>query len=187
MVYAFPFACAGITAYMVFQWLRFDQPLAFALTQSYYRLRIDPPLPPTDKILALLSLEPFLSVYDNLSPCFWGKVDPNPNLVFNLQAANPVYFGMAILALIIGIKWKWLTLYESLLGCGLLVIPYVTRSCEMCMGSFARFAAVSIPTYLVLGNLLVRIPPIVSVAILALLGFLLGCYTAFFASGHVYY
>jgi hypothetical protein len=187
MAYILPVACSGIAAYMVFQLLTFDQPLAFALTQSYYRLRLEPPLTSTDKLLALLSLEPFVSVYDYSSPCYWEKLDANGNLVFNLQAANPFYFGAAILAVGIGIRLRWLTSYEFLLGCSLLVIPYVTRSCEMCMGSFARFAAVSIPTYIVLGNILIRLPHMVSAAFFALIGFLLGIYAAFFASGHNFF
>jgi hypothetical protein len=55
---------------------------------------------------------------------------------------------------LLGWKKGWLTCYEVLLGIGLLLIPYVTRAYEISMASSGRFAAVVVPGFLVLGQLL---------------------------------
>ena len=79
---------------------------------------------------------------------------------------------------------RWLTSYQILLAVRLLAIPYVTRAYEFTMQSQGRFAAVVFPVYIVLGQLLARLPTAVAVALLALSGFLMAAYAALFATGH---
>ena len=67
----------------------------------------------------------------------------------------------------------------------LLLIPYLTRAYEMNMASSARFAAVVFPVYVVIGEGLARLPPIVSTALLAISAFFLGAFSALFAGGYL--
>lgn len=77
---------------------------------------------------------------------------------------------------------RWLNGYEIALCIGLLLIPYVTRSHEMCMGSMGRFAAVVFPLYLVLGRLLAKLPIPLAAALLGVSGLLMATYAALFAA-----
>ena len=58
---------------------------------------------------------------------------------------------------------------------------------EMYLAGAARFAAVVLPAYLVLGHLLCRAPVALAGALLGLAGFLLGTYAALFASWHRFF
>ena len=84
-----------------------------------------------------------------------------------------------------GSSGRWLSLEEVSLGALLLLIPYVTRAYEMQMGSMGRFVAVVFPIYLVLGQLLVRLPGPVRAALLSLSGLFLATYTALYAARYV--
>jgi hypothetical protein len=107
--------------------------------------------------------------------------------VFSLHLANPVYFLLAAALLAVGAWQRWLNGLELALGAGLLLIPYVTRSHEMCMGAMGRFAAVAVPVYLVLGQLLARLPAVVSALLASLSGFLMGVYAALFAAWYRFF
>ncbi len=50
-----------------------------------------------------------------------------------------------------------------------------------------RFAAVVFPQYLVLGQIMSRMPAPIAAMILAISGFFLGCYAAFFAAGYRFF
>jgi hypothetical protein len=129
-------ACGGLLAYMAYQQAAFGDALAFAKTQKHWTMG---DAPSGNKLLALFTLEPIWSVYVPDSPGYWAKKVPTIEPLFNLQAANPIYF-------------------EVLLSIGLIAIPYVTRSYEMCMASQGRFVAAVFPMYIVMGELLRRIP-----------------------------
>jgi hypothetical protein len=185
LAYAVPLACWGLIAYMAFQYWRFGEPFAFALTQKYWAVRHTGTI--GDKFLALASWEPVWSVYARWAPGDWRSFDPTGNPLFSLQFANPIYFvGMAVL-IAVGTWKKWLNSYEILLSIGLLAIPYVTRAYETCMASQGRFAAVVFPVYIVMGELLARMPKMIAISLLALSGVMMGLYAALFAAGYAFF
>jgi hypothetical protein len=175
-----PLSCWGLLAYMLYQGLAFDAPLAFAQAQDSWRLR--PGVPWEDKIFDLLTLEPLWSVYDPASPCYAGK---SPQAaIFNLYFANPIYF--VLTAGLVGLgAWKgWLSMAEVMLSAALLLIPYLTHAHEACMQSQGRYAAVVFPVYLVLACLLRRVPESVCAGLAAVSGVLLGLYAALFTASY---
>ena len=68
---------------------------------------------------------------------------------------------------------------------GLILIPYVAKGFEMCMASQARFVAAVFPIYLVLGNILSRLPRPWAATILVFFGVYLAVYSAMLAAGYV--
>ena len=66
----------------------------------------------------------------------------------------------------------------------LLLIPYITRSYEMCMLSQGRFMAVVFPIYLVMGHILSRIPGPYAAMVVGLSEFYFAVYTIHFAAGY---
>jgi hypothetical protein len=185
--YVIPVGCWGLLAYMGFQYLEFHEPLAFAMTQTYHRVR--PMGTAADKWLALLSWEPLRDPYNPHSAGYWRLLHFTPdhyatNPLFSLEFANPIYF-LGTAALIALGAWKrWLSGYEILLAVPLLAIPYFTRAYEMRMLSQARFTSVVFPAYIVIGRLLSRMPMVTAAALLALSAVLMGIYTALFAAGY---
>ena len=85
----------------------------------------------------------------------------------------------------IGVWKRWLNGRESLLGVLLLLIPYVTRSYEMCMLSQGRFIAANFLIYLVMGRLLNRIPGPVAAFVLCVAAVYLEVYVGQFAAGYL--
>lgn len=149
-----PLACWGIVGYMVWQHIEFGDALAFARTQQHFVVR---PTPFLEKAPALLTLEPLWSVFVPSSPVHWTLREAVENPLLSLQFANPIYFGLAVLLLVLG-SWKgWLDSRETLLGALLLLIPYVSLGYDNAMWSQGRFAAVVFPAYLVLGQSACRV------------------------------
>jgi len=177
-----PLACSGILAFMAYQFAAFGEPFAFVKTQDHWRIR--PPMPFMDKLISLATLEPVWSVMDSRSPCCWHRHGSDENPLFSLHLANPGYFLFAAALIILGGSKHWLSSYELWLAIGLLLIPYLTRSHEMCMMSMGRFASVVFPIYLVLGQLLSRLPPGITTAFLGISSVFLASYAALFASGY---
>ncbi|MGA2030908.1 MAG: mannosyltransferase family protein [Thermoguttaceae bacterium] len=176
-------ALSGLIAYVAYQYSAFGDPLAFAKTQEFWRNRVPADL--ADKTLSLASWEPLWSAY---MPSSGGSVmvfnDRAPG-VFSLFYANPLFFTAAV-ALTVAGAWKgWLSKYETAFSAGLILIPYVGKGFEMCMASQGRFVAVVFPMYIVLGNLLCRLPLAASGAILASFGVYLAIYSAMLAAGYV--
>lgn len=175
-----PVACWGIGAYAIYLQLRFGDPLAFAKTQENW----GSPVPLPDKIIDLLSYHPIWSIFDH-EPLT--GLDEPPNALdrfFSWRIANSACFALTAILIVIGAMKRWLSSYEILLAVFLLLIPYYTRAIEMGMSSQARFAGVVFPVYLVLGNLLARLPWPVSGSILGLSAFYMGIFAAMFASWH---
>ncbi len=179
-----PLALWGLLAYMVFLYLEFGDPLVYVKAQQEQWLA-RPPFEFGEKLRALITLEPIWSVYQPSSPAYWKHIVPEPAApLFNIQCANPIHYVLAIGLIILGAAKRWLSCYETLLAGGLLFIPYVTRSYEMCMVSHGRFVAVVFPVYLVLGNVLCRSSKPLAGGILALFALYLTIYAAFFAAGY---
>jgi len=179
-----PVCCWGLLGYMAFQWVAFGEPLAFVKTQVHWNERS---LKFADQMIGAFTLEPIRAVYDPSSPCYWGRVPPQDNLLFNLKAANPVYFLAAVALVGVGAWKRWLNARELLLSAGLLLIPYCLQASRAGMSSHARYAAVVFPMYLVLGHLLHRTPPPLAAALLAVSGLFLAIYSAMFVSWYWYY
>lgn len=178
-----PLACWGLIAFMVFQYVAFGEPLAFARAQATWRIGPSVELPA--KLKLLVTLEPLGAVYDSSSPAYWAAWDVHRLPWFSLYFANPIFFVASIVLLAIGISKRWLTLGEGLLVALLMLIPFVTRAHEMGMAGMGRFVAVAFPIYIVLGHLLARLPTAISIGFLVIFGFLLGAYSALFAAGYL--
>jgi hypothetical protein len=182
-LYLVPLASWGLLAYMAYQYCEFGDALAFAKTQYHWRAHPDAPL--WEKARALLMLEPPRGTFSPSSSRYWADNDWHDNPLFSLTAANPIYFGLAAALILLGAVKRWLNGVETLLGFGLLVIPYLTRGYDNSMYSAGRFAIAVVPTYLVLGQLLSRCPAWLTALLAALGGFMLGAYAALFAAGYL--
>ena len=169
----------GLASYMVFQYARFGDSLAFIKTQAHWRSREKSTR--EEQLLAAATLEPFWTVYEESSPAYWRRHDRQLGPAFSLQFANPIYFAGMALVVGYGAWQRWLSAEEVLFAVGVLLIPYLAKSHEWCMGSHARYALVAFPAYLVLGRFLAALPSHYAAMVLALSGFLLGTYAALFA------
>jgi hypothetical protein len=180
-----PMAVSGLGLFMLFLWIRFDDPLAFAKAERNWRNRPDAPL--ADKAIALASLEPIWATYDPTDrPSYWRRPGEPSCPMLSMRFANPIYLVLAFALVMLGDMAGWLSLNETLFGLAVLAIPYVSCAFENCMQSQARYSMVALPIYLVIGQLLVRLPKPVAALILAAGGTLLGIYSAMFA-GHYFF
>ena len=150
-----PLGCWGLLAYMIFQFARFGDALAFAKTQAYFRERRNEG--PVEKVLSLVSWEPIWSVYEPDTPAYFGGFS-NGEWAHSMRFFNPIFFCGTAALIAIGAWKRWLNTYEILFAAGLLAIPYFSRAYEMCMESHGRFAAVVVPVYIVIGELLACLP-----------------------------
>lgn len=153
-----PLACWGLLAYMGHQWLAFGSPWAFAQTQGHWRFLAPANRSWPAKLWSLATLEPIWGVYVPGYRRYWGNTSDSSDPLFNLIFWNPILFMLADVLLLLGSWKRWLTGSELVLGAGLLMIPYLTRSYEMSMASHGRFAAVVVVNYLVIGRILGRFP-----------------------------
>jgi hypothetical protein len=174
-----PLCAWGLAAYMIFQYVRFGDPLAFVKSQAHWRLREQPR--GEGQLLATATLQPLWTVYDKSSPAYWQRHDDELGPAFSLQFANPIYFTGVALLVGYGAWRRWLTAEEVLYATGVLLIPFLSKSYENCMRGQARFALAAFPAYAVMGRLLAALPLLYSAVVLAVSGFLLGIYAALFA------
>lgn len=181
-----PLACWGLLAWMAFQWVAFDDPLAFVQTQRHWSTR-QTSLLSWDGLTALVTLRPIRSVYDPASPCYWGNFPPRGNPLFNLMFANPIWFLVAVTLVTLGRAKGWLSNRETALAAGLLLIPYVLQADRACMAAEARYASSVFPAYLVLGQILSRLPGPLAAVLLAMSAVMLAFYTAMFVSWYWFY
>ncbi|MBD3332341.1 hypothetical protein GF356_05790 [candidate division GN15 bacterium] len=179
-----PVCCSGVLLYMVYQWLVFGEPLAFVQTQENWCERV---LTLRERVVGLATLEPIRAVYDPTSPCYWARVAPRSNLLFNMKAANPVYVLATVGLVAFGARKRWLSANELVLAIGLLAIPIWFKAGQTCMMSQARYASVVFPVYLVLGQILHRIKPPWAAMLMSLSAFLLVVYTALFVSWYRFF
>jgi hypothetical protein len=148
-----PLACWGLLAYMLYQKIAFDAPLAFAQTQEHWTMRAPMDRSLLTKLESLAALEPIWGVYLPSSQRYWDQTHSPGSPLFSLIFWNPILFVLAVALLAWGGRKRWLTGNELVLGAALLAIPYLTRGFEMSMASHGRFAAVVVVNYLVLGRM----------------------------------
>jgi hypothetical protein len=184
LVYLTPLALWGLLAHVVMLGVTLGEPLAFAKTQTHWRMR--PESTWSEQLAALAAWEPIWSVYDPSSVAYWRRYGDNPAALFSLQAANPVYFVMAAALVVFGAAKRWLLADEVLLAAALLLVPYLFRAHPMCMTGQGRFVGAVFPIFLTLGNLLCRIPLVVGGGMLALSAVFLAVYSAMFAAGYFF-
>jgi hypothetical protein len=179
-----PLSCWGIAAYILFQLLAFQEPLAFY--KSHRNWIGAYPAQPEDKLMALLALEPLFTVYDPSSPFYWLRHPDCGVGLLNIRFANPIFFVLAVLLGTVGHCKKWLTSRETALLACLLLIPYITTGYELHLAGMGRFVGVAFPIYLVLGNILARIPGPYAACALAASAVLLALYAGMFASWYTF-
>jgi len=179
-----PLCAWGLVSFMLFQWDAFGEPLAFAKAQDNIHLRAAVPV--TERFRSLLLLEPVWANYFPQSPSFWKNYSPAPLAWFNVQFANPIYWVAACITIFVGWKNRILNRYELAFSVPLLVIPYLTRGYEFCMGSQGRYAAVVFPMFLVWGHWLIRATPLFRGSLYAGSGFIMGMYAACFAAWYFF-
>jgi hypothetical protein len=177
----------GLLAYMTYQCYKFDNPFAFAQTQEYWST-----VPPVkhdrrSKLESLLAWEPIWGVYTSNPIRTWKRFDSHVNPFFSLFFWNPILFVTATILVLFGVAKSWLSGPEIVLSLGLLGIPYVTRAYENSMHSHARFAAVVIPAYIVLGRILRSQPEWVTWAVIGILSVMLMSWSALFAAGYLFF
>ncbi len=180
-----PVSIWGLLAYIIYLNFRFGDPWVFIQTQVHWDERLVTGI--GDKLTKLLTLEPFWAVYIPSSGCYWGRVPPTDNPLFNMKFWNPIYVLATVGLVGFGVRQRWVNTREVLLVIGLLAIPLWFQAARNCMMSQARYASVIFPAYLVLGQILSRLP-VSAIAILsAMSGLMLGLYTALFVSWHWFY
>ena len=172
----------GLIAYVVFQAVAFGDPIAFAHAQAQWHARTNVAL--SEKLFALVTLGAIRGVYSKASPFYWGHYVAIASPAFSLYFANSIYFGATVLAIVVGAAKRWLDRYEVALALGLVGIPYVMHNYETTMMATGRYMTTVVPTYLVIGRVLARLPLGPVVAIMSVAAFMLGAYAALFALGY---
>lgn len=143
-----PLSCWGLLAYIAHLQCQFGDGLVCIQNQFYWNRR--PPLEGFDYWLALLSLEPFWSVYDAQSEGYWGRYELPPAMpIFSLFFWNPIIFSASAILLGVGCSRRWITDKEAALSAGLLIIPYVTNAHGTMMQSHGRYALLAFPLFFV--------------------------------------
>jgi hypothetical protein len=175
-----PLACWGIAAFMLFQFLAFGEPLAFAKTQQQWSLTRG--TPHVDQWIRAASLEPIVSVYDPRSPAYWKRQDTIDNPIFSLAFANPIYMVSMALLVLLGWRKGRLNGGEVLLSAFFILVPYVTHSYRYHMLCQGRYSAMAFPAYMVLGQLALRAPRWLVVIVAAVFVFFLATYSALLAA-----
>ena len=180
-----PITVWGLIAYMGFLWFRFGDPLVFMQTQVHWNERLI--TGPIDNAIQLVTLEPFFAVYDPECKCYWARVPLHDTPLFNLKFMNPLVIVLTIGLLILGACKRWLNSHELLLSVGLLGIALWFQGARACMMSQARYSSVIFPVYLVMGQILHRIPGPVAAVLCSGSAVLLAFWTALFVSWHYFY
>ncbi len=165
---------------MLFQFMQFGDPLLFLKAETAVTHRPNDTW--TTKLQSDLTLATVWRVFDPNSPGYWDRTDIMHNPLFSLAFANPLYFVAAAVVLAIGIRKRWLNRVEATMACLLLLIPYFSKGYDIYMAGDARFASAIFPLYLVLGHILVRLPPSLAAVFLVICGFFLALYSALFAA-----
>lgn len=173
---------SGLICFMGYQWKEFGTPLAFVETQKHWSVREE--LPVLEKTLALVTCEPIWSVYSRSSRAYWGRDEYLRTPWISFQFWNPIYFTCCAVAVIYGVKRKWLSTPEWLLGGSLLLIPYVLQGYRMAMYGHGRFTCVVLPAFIVMGRVLQAQSPPVRYGIYAVMVGQLFCWSALFSAWH---
>ena len=175
----------GLIGYMAWLNHRFGDPLVFMQTQIHWTA--SPVHGFLDNVIRLVTLEPVRAVYNSADPGYWGRVPPHDHPLLNLQFANPIFFGVTVILLVLGIRRRWINAGELMLAAGLLGIAIWFQGVRANMMSQARYASVVYPVYMVLGHLLSRVPPMVAALLCACSAVMLAAYTAMFSAWYFFY
>jgi hypothetical protein len=170
----------GILAYMAFLQVQFGEPFSFARSQDHWRIR--PPIPTTEKLLALARLDPIAALFDPSVSSYWRTYDRVSTPLISYHLFGVVLFAGAIAATIAGVRRRWLTAPEAVASALLILIPYYTIAYESSFRSMGRYLTVVVPVYLVLGRMLRSAPAPVVNLLAAISSFYLGLFTAIFSS-----
>jgi hypothetical protein len=180
-----PISLAGLLVYMTYQAFELGDPLAFAKTQTHWRAHLD--VPWWEKLAALTFGEPVWNAYVPESVRYWRRLEVHGNALFSMIAINPLAL-CAFAGLIAWGAWRrWLTAGQIVLSATLLAIPYFTRGYDHSMLSTARFVSVVVPAYLVFGQIVIRLPPVLRLGLLSLSAAMLAAWTALFAAGYPFF
>lgn len=171
--------CWGINVYCTYLGTEFGEPTAYVTSQSYWRMRVANSH--WTPLWHAVTFQSFVEIAKPDSPYFWANYFPH-NPLFSITLANPVVVLIASGLLILGICRRWLTIYEFTSGMMLVAIPYVARAHDAILQGEARYMAVVVPIYLVMGLQLHRLNEAVATAIVACAAFLLGAYSAMFGT-----
>jgi hypothetical protein len=177
-----PLTCWGLLGYMAYQAGRFGDPLAFARTQGHWRVFFPDPPGLLPKLGRLAVAEPLWNAYVPGSARHWRRFDAHGSMALGPAFWHPVLFAGAAGAVAVAWRRGWANRTEAVLGFGLLAVPYLTRADEWSMQSHARFAALVVPVYVVLGRL-VAARPAVGWGLFGGLGAVLALWTAGFCAG----
>jgi hypothetical protein len=175
-------ANAGLLGFMCYQAVTLGNPLAFAESQSAFRIRANFGL--LDTVIAYAAWEPIWSVFDPQSPAYWKYGRELDFWFLSLRVANPVIFVAFIALVLIGARNKWLSRYEIWLALPLLLIPYLTKGFSMGMLSQGRYAAVCIPAYLVIGEAMRARGTIMTLVVFLVFAVYLASFSMLFAAGY---
>jgi hypothetical protein len=175
---------SGLLGFMLFQWIRFGDPFVFVRGQAAFCLR--QPVSGVEHWYRLVTLEPVWGTYLSSSDGFWHRHSPAPGPWLNLQFWNPIWFCITCGLIFYGWFHRQLTDAESALGAGLLLISYVGRAEEFCMGSQGRYASVVIPAAMLLGIQLARRLWIFSVGLAVASISLMTLYSAMFGAWYFF-
>lgn len=179
-----PVAVGGLLAFMVFQWIEFGDALRFAKGQDAFYLRA--PVGSVQHWSRLFTLEPIWATWLQGSDCFWRLHAPKPGALLNLQFWNPIWFCATAALVFHGWFKRILTDAESAMGAALLIIPYIGRAEEFCMGSQARYASVALPAVMVLGYLSRKWSAPWKVGLIVVSTSFLAAWSAFFAAWYFF-
>jgi hypothetical protein len=180
-----PVASWGLLAFIAYQWQAFHAPLGFVQTQEHWSIAIPEDQSWHAKAVSLLTLEPIRGVYDPTSPRYWGNIETRGGALLNIMFWNPILFLLAATLVALGRGRRWLMGSELVFGGGLLAIPYLTRAYEMSMASHARFGAVVVVNYLVIGRMAAGAGTSLRIAVCAGLGIFLFMFASLYASHHL--
>ncbi|WP_197443590.1 mannosyltransferase family protein [Maioricimonas rarisocia] len=175
-----PVACWGLLAYMTWLWWRFDDPVAFVTQMPRWVLRGDATL--WERLWTAVTLSPLREAYDPTSDAYWAVLDKTTHSVLSLRMADPLWFAGTALLIVVGAKQRWLSTGELLLAAGLLGIPWFLHSHASMMQSYGRYAAVVWPACLVAGQMLARIPRVLTDVLCGTAALLLVIYAAMFSA-----
>ncbi|MDR3632838.1 MAG: hypothetical protein P4L84_03325 [Isosphaeraceae bacterium] len=183
LAWLIPLALWGLAAYMAYLYFRFGDPFIFV--ESHRAWNKYPDASFVEKVWAIETLHPFWSRFIPSSPAYWARHDGQHNPILSLYLADPFYFFTAVFFVVVGARRGWLTTSEILVSVGLLGMPMALKCYETNMEGFARYAAVVLPVYLVVGKILSCATVLVAMVLLIISCCLLAIYTALFAQWYV--
>lgn len=171
----------GLLDFMAYLQLFFGNALAFADAQHQW---VHHPSSWSERIMPLLTLEPFWSPYLASSPTYWRNVGHAPYPLLNYAFLNPLLFAAIGITIVIGRARRRLDAREVLLSLFMLAIPYVALAYDNLMLSQPRFAAVAFPAYMVFGIQLCRLPRWGACVVFGIFAFQLLQFSVLFGAGY---